>query len=80
MVARLAALSCLLVLASSCSKKEPAAEQGSAPPPIASSKPGACNAGGGTVSDAVSAPHFPRQAAGYCIDPNGETRSYGEAA
>jgi hypothetical protein len=63
-----------------CSKKEVPAEQGSAPPPIASSKPGVCNSGGGTVSDALSAAYFPRQAAGFCIDPNGETRTYGEAA
>lgn len=76
----LVALCASAALACGCSKKETPVEQGSAPPPIASSKPGVCNSGGGTVADAVSATYFPRQASGYCIDPNGETRSYGEAA
>jgi hypothetical protein len=74
------ALTCCLLLAFSCSKKEDRAEQGSAPPPIASSKPGACASGGGTVSDSVSAAYFPRLAAGYCIDPNGDARTFGESA
>jgi hypothetical protein len=30
------------------------------------------------VSDAASAPIFPRSIAGYCIDPNGETRVFGQ--
>jgi hypothetical protein len=63
-----------------CPKKEEKAEQGSAPPPVASSKPGACASGGGTVTDAASAAFFPKLAANYCIDPNGEARSYGESA
>ncbi|RYZ02182.1 MAG: hypothetical protein EOO73_32710 [Myxococcales bacterium] len=69
-----------VLLSLSCSKKEDKVEQGSAPPPVASSKPGACTAGGGTVSDAVSSAYFPRTASGYCIDPNGDARTYGEAA
>lgn len=32
------------------------------------------------MSDTVSAAYFPRTAAGYCIDPNGDARTYGEAA
>ncbi len=80
MVCRRLAVSVCLALSISCSKKEPAAEQGSAPPPIASSKPGACSSGGGTVSDTVSAGYFPKLAGGYCIDPNGDARTYGEAA
>ncbi len=67
-------------LVGGCSKKEEKLEQGSAPPPVASSKPGACSAGGGTVADAVSAAYFPKLAGGYCIDPHGEARTYGEAA
>lgn len=70
----------VLLLCAACSKKEVPAEQGSAPPPIASSKPGVCTPGGGTVTDVQSAAWFPRLASGYCIDPNGEARSYGEAA
>jgi hypothetical protein len=69
-----------LSLVVSCSKKEEKVEQGSAPPPVASTKPGACASGGGTVSDAVSAAFFPRVAGNYCIDPNGDARTYGESA
>src|SRR4051812_24982225 len=72
----------LLALSSAlgaCNKDSSSASQGSAPPPVESaSKPGACAGGGGQVADAVSAPFFPRQSAGYCVDPNGETRVFGE--
>jgi len=62
-----------------CKKDNASAAQGSAPPPIESaSKPGACAGGGGQVTDPASASFFPRQAAGYCLDPNGETRVFGE--
>jgi hypothetical protein len=74
------ALACSFLFSVSCSKKEDRVEQGSAPPPLASSKPGACASGGGTVSDSVSAAYFPRVAAGYCVDPNGDARTYGEGA
>jgi hypothetical protein len=77
---RVVALACCAWLALGCSKKEAKVEQGSAPPPVASSKPGACTSGGGSVSDAVSSAYFPRVAGNYCIDPNGEARTYGEAA
>ena len=53
-------------------------EQGAAPPPKPSAAAGACRSGGGKVGDAASAAFFPRQVAGYCIDPNGETRAYGK--
>lgn len=42
------------------------------------SKPGACTGGGGQVGDPASVAIFPRQAAGYCLDPHGETRVFGE--
>ena len=77
---RLLALVCLASLSVSCSKPDAKVEQGSAPPPVVASKPGACASGGGTVSDSLSAAYFPRVAGGYCIDPNGDARSYGEAA
>ena len=74
-------LVCVLPLALlACSKKEEKLEQGSAPPPVASSKPGVCASGGGSVSDAVSSAYFPKQAGGFCLDPNGDARTYGEAA
>ena len=62
-----------------CNKENSSAPQGSAPPPMESvSKPGACAGGGGLVTDTASAAFFPRQEAGYCLDPNGETRVFGE--
>ncbi|MET0793682.1 MAG: DUF6599 family protein, partial [Polyangiaceae bacterium] len=73
------ALLALLGSASSCNKDKPV-ERGAPPPPIASSKPGACASGGGTVKDAASAAFFPRVAADYCLDPNGEARAFGENA
>ncbi len=70
-------LTCTVVAA--CSKDNSSAPQGSAPPPMESaSKPGACAGGGGQVTDPASAAIFPRQAAGYCLDPHGETRVFGE--
>jgi len=77
---RVVTLACWAWLALGCSKKEEKVEQGSAPPPVASSKPGACASGGGTVTDAVSSAYFPKVAGSYCIDPNGDARTYGEAA
>src|SRR5689334_24868094 len=66
-------------LASACNKDSSSSAQGSAPPPVESaSKPGACAGGGGQITDPTSAAFFPRQAAGYCLDPNGETRVFGE--
>jgi hypothetical protein len=66
---------------SGCNKDDDLArEKGAAPPPVASSRPGACASGGGSVKDEVSAKIFPRLAEDYCIDPHGETRAYGESA
>jgi hypothetical protein len=76
----LASTVCLVALSLGCSKKSEKTELGSAPPPVASSKPGACAAGGGKVSDAQSSAWFPRLAGSYCIDPNGEAHAYGEQA
>jgi hypothetical protein len=77
---RAVVLACCAWLSLSCSKKEEKLERGSAPPPVASSKPGACSNGGGNVSDPVSSGYFPKVAGSYCIDPNGDARTYGEAA
>lgn len=54
--------------------------EGSAPPPMQSSVPGACASGGGKVSDAKTAAFFPGVSGEYCVDPNNPSRSYGEAA
>ncbi|HTB75740.1 MAG TPA: DUF6599 family protein [Polyangiaceae bacterium] len=50
------------------------------PPPAASSAgPAAdlCAAGGGTDTDSISAPFIPRAVGHYCLDPQGEPRTYG---
>ena len=70
----------LCLMLAGCSKKDEPREQGAVPPPIASSKAGACAGGGGMVKDKVSEKFFPRKAGNYCLDPNGETRSYGKEA
>jgi len=41
-------------------------------------KAGACADGGGKLTDSVSATFFPTTIGGYCIDPQGEMRTYGE--
>jgi Family of unknown function (DUF6599) len=48
------------------------------PPSSAAAKVNACAGGGGEVKDPVSAGFFPRQVAGYCIDPNGDVTTYGD--
>lgn len=60
--------------------KEP--DRGSAPPPppVVSSLPGACASGGGKVRDPASESYFPRLAGDYCVDPNGEAKTFGEGA
>ena len=68
----------VLVGAGGCRRK--ADEEGAAPPPVASAKPGACVNGGGVPSDAATAAFFPRMIGDYCIDPNADARAYGEAA
>lgn len=63
---------------SGCKRDAPPPVQGAAPPPEPATKPGGCAGGGGQVGDPVTAPFLPRGAAGYCVDPNGETRVFGE--
>ena len=74
-------LALLLTLAmSGCDSKPKEEDRGPAPPPAASGKPGACAKGGGKPTDQVTAGYFPRVSGDYCLDPNGETRAYGEEA
>ncbi|MCA9629351.1 MAG: hypothetical protein KC766_16870 [Myxococcales bacterium] len=72
------ALTVALALTVGCDDKP--GDEGAAPPPIQSSKPGACADGGGKVSDSKTAAFFPRVSGEYCIDPNNAARSYGEEA
>lgn len=63
-----------------CKKGADPNEGSAPPPPVVSSQPGACASGGGTIKDNVSASYFPRLAGDYCLDPNGDAKTYGEAA
>jgi hypothetical protein len=68
---------------SACSKSEEP-RQGAPPPPPAAAKPAACTAGGGTIADPSSAPFFPQsfgeRLRGFCLDPNGGDKAFGEGA
>jgi hypothetical protein len=68
----------LLLLASACTKSEEARRE--PPPPPATGRPAACAAGGGRIADATSAPFFPRAAGGFCLDPNGGDKTFGDGA
>ena len=63
----------------SCKDDKPRSDTPPPPPPEAPvAKAGACSAGGGELSDAISAPFFAKTAGGYCVDPQGEIKTYGE--
>lgn len=76
---------CLLLLTltlSACSSCEKEDKGGGAPPPpppsASAAKAGACASGGGELTDAISAAWLPKSAGGYCVDPQGEVKTYGE--
>jgi hypothetical protein len=76
MVPRRAVL--LLPIVVACSREEPKTDRPPPPPPPAvAAKADLCGDGGGTDSDAISAPFVPRAAAGYCLDPQTEAKTYG---
>ncbi len=74
----------LLLLATLTACKDDKAKGDSPPPPppppsaTSGGTAGACANGGGTVTDPISAPFFPRTAGGYCLDPQSEVKTYGE--
>lgn len=73
-VAALALVSC---------KKDDAAKPDTPPPPppptvSSAASAAACAGGGGELTDAISAPFFVRSLEGYCLDPQGEVKTYGE--
>src|SRR5689334_7683078 len=49
-------------------------------PPPPSDKPATCAGGGGKIGDAVSAPLFPGATGGFCLDPNGGEKTFGDSA
>ena len=68
-----------LVALTGCGKAEE--HRGAPPPPPApAAKAGACAGGGGKLADAVSVPYFPRTSGGFCLDPNGGDKAFGDGA
>ena len=56
-------------------------KQGTAPPPTTSASaggPDVCASGGGQDEDAISAAFFPRTVSGWCLDPHGDAKTFGE--
>ena len=75
----LVAVSSTLVCFSGCSKPDSGSPPPPPPPPISSGGGAAvCASGGGVDTDAVSAPFFPKAIGAYCIDPQGDIKTYGE--
>jgi hypothetical protein len=75
----LLSLALVSLAASSGCKNDKREERGTPPPPTAETpKPGACTSGGGKVDDPVQGEFLPRTTGGYCIDPQGDTKTYGD--
>ena len=77
------ALPLLLIALPGCNGCKDDSNKGGTPPPppppsASATKAGACANGGGTVNDPVQAAVFPRTIGGYCIDPQGDTKTYGD--
>jgi hypothetical protein len=77
---RLLAAAFILASLTACSNKSEEGRQGAPPPPPPSAKPAACTGGGGKIADAQSAPFFPQTSSGFCLDPNGGEKTFGEGA
>jgi hypothetical protein len=78
-----ALLVCVLVAACTACKDDKVKTDNPPPPPpptVQAANARACASGGGALTDSISAPFFPQQVAGYCVDPQGEVKSYGEKA
>jgi len=61
-----------------CGHAEGAPRRGPPPPPPPAPKPAACAGGGGKLADAASGPLFPQTSGGFCLDPNGGDKTFGE--
>lgn len=75
-----AALAALSITACSKTEDPKEARRGAPPPPVKTAAPGACTSGGGKIGDAASAPFFPQTSGGFCVDPNGGDKTFGEGA
>jgi hypothetical protein len=71
----------LLSTAVACSKSEDAKSDRQPPPPpvpvASSTHADVCVDGGGLDTDSISAAFIPRVEGGYCLDPEGEPKTYG---
>jgi hypothetical protein len=63
-----------------CNRSDEPPHRGAPPPPVKTAAPGACASGGGKIADATSAPLFPPTSGGYCLDPHGGEKTFGEGA
>src|SRR5690349_8655469 len=70
----------LAVLAAGCGNKGGDPHRGAPPPPPPVTRPAACAAGGGRVADSASVAFFPQASGGFCLDPNGGEKTYGDGA
>jgi hypothetical protein len=62
-----------------CDSRADSSENRPPPPPlVAAVDAQVCSGGGGVDTDAISAAFVPREAGGYCLDPQGEPKTYGD--
>jgi uncharacterized protein DUF6599 len=76
-------LALLLVVFLGCDKKGDARDDRGPPPPSATTSagpahPDVCAGGGGQDTDTISAPFVPRTVGTFCLDPQGEPKTYGD--
>ena len=77
------ALVVFVVCDNACDKKSDSKDDrgpppGMAPPPAPSAHADVCAGGGGQDTDAISAPFVPRVVGAFCLDPQGEPKTYGD--
>jgi len=77
---RLLAVALAAATLAACKGGDDPPRRGAPPPPPKTAAPGACAGGGGKIADAASAPFFPQVTGGYCLDPNGGDKTFGEGA
>jgi hypothetical protein len=70
------------VVLAGCDRKDDARDRPAPPPPPPAASSAAdreaCADGGGQDPDPISSPLIPRTAGGFCLDPQGEPKTYGD--